>query len=554
MSNHTLGVYWAPGHQRQADLDYMQRLQPPAIRVLDPDPNQLVIAHKCAPKALLLPRDWALSEQHDDVRRDPTGTGKRHAHDWRGKIDRWRAEGHTLPPDNQIIVVGINEPRVWDMLPQVVEYTVAMLDECTQLGLRACALNLSVGWPANTGEGTPPDWTPYKPIEASIQRGDHFLTLHSYWYKSGPQDGAGWWAWRHRACPWNVPIIIGECGVDLYVDMQHWENDGKPNRGWRGNISPDQYAAQMEQYARGCDTRVVAILPFLTDYRSNIWESFDTLEAHPHFLARMDAMIPQAQPPTPSTPPGGNVFLPGVGTGAGTPVQPVVSYVDAPAGVNLRNAPEVVEGNVVAKLPYGEPVTILDVSEGSDKRAWAHVLHGKTRGFIRADLLSTTKPDAPQPPTPAPSEPVGDCWERAIAFVLKQEGGWADDPNDVGGATMKGITLGTYTRWRDAHGQPPPSKEDLRNITDAEVRQIYHDWYWLASGSNKLPFPLCLANFNIAVNAGPSRAAEFLYQSEGDFLKYMATAIEWYTKIDGWKHYSGAWTRRNAAVLREAAK
>jgi hypothetical protein len=237
-----------------------------------------------------------------------------------------------------------------------------------------------------------------------------------------------------------------------------------------------------------------------------------------------------------------------------TPAQPgETARVIVPAGANLRDTPGTTtleKSTVLKAVPYGDSVEVLGFGPGTE-RQWTRVRHDGVEGWILSILLDIGKQ---QPTTPAPSEPVGDNFGRALDFVLKQEGGWADDPNDPGGATMKGITLGTYTRWRDAHGEPPPTKEDLRNITDAEVRQIYHDWYWLASGSNKLPFPLSLANFNIAVNAGPSRAAEFLYQSEGDFLKYMATALEWYTKIDGWKHYSGAWTRRNAAVLREASK
>jgi len=304
-----LGIYWAPGHQRPTDIDYMQRLQPPAIRVLDPDPNQLVIAHQAAPHALILPRDWALSEQHDDVRRDPIATGKRHAQEWRQKLDRWN-----LPiPADQIIVVGINEPQVWTMLQQTVDYNVAFLDECTRLNLRACALNLSVGWPANNGPDTPPDWSPYAPIEAAIQRGKHYLVLHEYWYRTGPRDGWGWFAGRLQHCPWDVPIIIGECGVDMYVDMQRWQNDGKPNRGWRGNVEATSYAYQMEQYARGLDKRVIAILPFLTDYRSNHWESFDTAEAHPALLTLAPNMTPQGERHT--------THLPIIGNGP-TPVEP----------------------------------------------------------------------------------------------------------------------------------------------------------------------------------------------------------------------------------------
>lgn len=456
-----LGVYWAPGHQRPTDIDYMQRLQPPAIRVLDPDPNQLVIAHNAAPHALILPRDWALSEQHDDVRRDPVGTGKRHAQEWRAKLDRWQ-----LPiPADQIVVVGINEPQVWTMLQQTVDYNVAFLDECTRLNMRACALNLSVGWPANNGPDTPPDWSPYAPIEAAIKRGKHYLVLHEYWYRTGPRDGWGWFAGRLQHCPWDVPIIIGECGVDMYVDMQRWQNDGKPNRGWRGNIEIASYAYQLEQYAREIDKRVVAILPFLTDYRSNHWESFDTAEAHPALLALAPNMIPQGERHT--------THLPIIGNGP-TPVEP--------------------------------------------------------------------------------PEPQGDTWQRCLAYVRRWEGGWADHPADPGGATNKGITIGTYTRWRQAHGQPDPTKDDLRAISDAEVNQIYFEWYWLASGADKLPWPLCLAHFDTAVNAGPGRAAEMLTKSGGNFLAYMGHLMIWYTQIPGFETFGRAWIRRRAEILLEAAK
>lgn len=294
--SHILGVYYAPGHNRYEDQEYIRALQPPAVRVLDPDVAQLALVHRLAPNALLLPRDWALSEQHDDVRRDPAGTGVRHAQDWRGKIDRWRSTGAQLPGDDRIVVVGINEPRVWDsaVVPWTVEYNVAFLDECTRLGLRACALNLSVGWPGNTGPDTPPDWSPYAPVLPAIKRGNHYLCVHEYWYRTGPQDGAGWWAWRIRHNTWDVPIIIGETGVDNYVDNDRWNNEGKPPRGWGGNVAPATYADQVTRYARGLDKRVVAILPFLTDYRSREWASFDTAGAAGELLASASQMVPQA--------------------------------------------------------------------------------------------------------------------------------------------------------------------------------------------------------------------------------------------------------------------
>lgn len=551
---HSLGVYWAPGHQRQADIDYMRQLQPPAIRVLDPDVNQIAIAYQTCPNALILPRDWSLSEQHNDVRVDPERTGKRHAQEWRQKIDQWRMARTPLPPDNQIIVVGINEPQVWSMLPQVVTYTVAMLDECTRLGLRASALNLSVGWPANTGEGTPPDWTPYKPIEAAIKHGNHYLTLHSYWYKSGPQDGAGWWAWRHHACPWDVPIIIGEAGVDLYVDMERWANDGKPNRGWRGNISPDQYAAQIEQYARGCDRRVVAILPFLTDYRSNNWESFDTLEAHSALLARKDNMIPQAQPPSqPSTPPA-TVHIPTVSTGATSPapVQPT-HFVRVPAGAYLRTAPDLETGVVVEAIPYLETVTVNGYDTGSDGKQWARTWHvdgdNVWTGWVRGDLLEVI-PEGGTPPTPAPSEQV-DKWQRSIEWVLQWEGGYQNVANDKGNWT--GCKVGEGENKGTNYGISACSYPDLdiRALTLDEARAIYERDYWQASGASALDYPLCLLVLDTAILHGVGTAKKWLAETGPNPYAFAAKRLRTYTKLDNWDFWGKGWTNRTADLLEE---
>lgn len=477
--SHILGVYLAPGHNRYEDQEYIRALQPPAVRILDPDIGQLSIVHRLAPNALLLPRDWALSEQHDDVRRDPAGTGIRHAQDWRGKVNAWRSTGAQLPGDDRIVVVGINEPRVRDMLPQTVAYNVAFLDECTRLGLRACALNLSVGWPANNGPDTPPDWKPYAPVEAAIRRGKHFLVVHEYMYRSGPQDGAGWWCWRINKCPWDVSIIIGECGIDNYVDNERWQNEGKPPRGWVGNVDAATYADYLTRYARGLDRRVVAMLPFLTDYRSREWASFDTRGAQAELLASAAQMQPMVQRPPTATPQTHTVHIPAV------------------------------------IAPQPPPV---------------------------------------QPPPVQPPHDSSAIFQRALEFVLRWEGGWADNPNDPGGATMQGITLGTFTRWRHAQGMGTPSKDDLRNIKPDERDAIYYQWYWLASGAHELAWPLALAHFDTAVNGGVGRAAEMLGKSNGVFLRYMGFLIDWYTRIPNWEHFGKSWIRRRADLLLEAAR
>jgi hypothetical protein len=178
--------------------------------------------------------------------------------------------------------------------------------------------------------------------------------------------------------------------------------------------------------------------------------------------------------------------------------------------------------------------------------------------LARKDLCVKT---ASEPPiiTHLPSvgtgpKPMEDNFERAMAFVKEWEGGYVDHPSDPGGATNKGVTIGTFIRWRTEHGQPTPTKEDLRFLSDEEAYQIYREWYWQASGSDKLPWPLALANFDTAVNAGPGRAKEMLDKSGGNFLSYMGHLIDWYTRIPNFEHFGKAWIRRRADLLLEASK
>lgn len=64
--------------------------------------------------------------------------------------------------------------------------------------------------------------------------------------------------------------------------------------------------------------------------------------------------------------------------------------------------------------------------------------------------------------------------EKLMAFIHKWEGGFANNPNDGGGCTMKGITLSTY---RDYYGRHKTCN-DLKYITDEEWLHIFKDGYW----------------------------------------------------------------------------
>lgn len=59
-------------------------------------------------------------------------------------------------------------------------------------------------------------------------------------------------------------------------------------------------------------------------------------------------------------------------------------------------------------------------------------------------------------------------------FILFWEGGFADDPYDKGGATNKGVTIGTFRQY---FGKCQ-TVEDLKNITDAQWFYIFKQGFW----------------------------------------------------------------------------
>lgn len=98
---------------------------------------------------------------------------------------------------------------------------------------------------------------------------------------------------------------------------------------------------------------------------------------------------------------------------------------------------------------------------------------------------------------------------KILANTLHHEGGWSDHPKDPGGATMKGITMKTYS---DFLGRPA-MKDELRRIPDDHLGAIYRKGYWDKVCGDQLAAispGLAAAVFDFAVNSGPGRAAKAL--------------------------------------------
>lgn len=79
------------------------------------------------------------------------------------------------------------------------------------------------------------------------------------------------------------------------------------------------------------------------------------------------------------------------------------------------------------------------------------------------------------------------CFEH----VIGAEGGYVNDPQDPGGATIYGITRRDHPDlWLDG----PPTLE--------QAQDRYERDYWLKAGCDKLPAPWDLLVFDMAVNQG----------------------------------------------------
>lgn len=94
-----------------------------------------------------------------------------------------------------------------------------------------------------------------------------------------------------------------------------------------------------------------------------------------------------------------------------------------------------------------------------------------------------------------------------LAFILRAEGGYVNDPADHGGATNQGITQRTYDEWQERHGLPTQS---VRLISKDEVSSIYEGAYWNKCECANLPQPLDLVVFDSAVQHGTERASKWL--------------------------------------------
>ncbi len=107
-------------------------------------------------------------------------------------------------------------------------------------------------------------------------------------------------------------------------------------------------------------------------------------------------------------------------------------------------------------------------------------------------------------------------YDRALPLFLKHEGGFVNHPKDPGGATNKGVTIGTLKRLGiDVDGDGDSDITDLRNLRHEDVARVYKLFYWDAVKGDLLPPGLDYAVADFGINSGPARAAKHLQKVVG---------------------------------------
>lgn len=67
---------------------------------------------------------------------------------------------------------------------------------------------------------------------------------------------------------------------------------------------------------------------------------------------------------------------------------------------------------------------------------------------------------------------------KLAPFILRWEGGYANDPDDPGGATNMGVTLETYRAYCRRRGYPSPTVARLRAMTRETWADIFKTMFW----------------------------------------------------------------------------
>lgn len=131
-------------------------------------------------------------------------------------------------------------------------------------------------------------------------------------------------------------------------------------------------------------------------------------------------------------------------------------------------------------------------------------------------------------------------WNRAIAFVLKAEGGYVPpSAKDPGGETNFGISK----RWH--------KELDIKKLTKDEAIEIYNREYWRPGHCEILGDDLALCVFDTAVNCGLTKALKWKDDSGMEPERYLEIRETYYRELCKspiYSRYLKGWLNRLDAI------
>ncbi len=87
--------------------------------------------------------------------------------------------------------------------------------------------------------------------------------------------------------------------------------------------------------------------------------------------------------------------------------------------------------------------------------------------------------------------------------IIAREGGYVNDPDDPGGATKFGVTIGTMRQLGlDLTGDGIVTEADVRRLTRAQAADIFIRHYFRKPGIDRLPESIQASVFDMYVNSG----------------------------------------------------
>lgn len=93
--------------------------------------------------------------------------------------------------------------------------------------------------------------------------------------------------------------------------------------------------------------------------------------------------------------------------------------------------------------------------------------------------------------------------QEVAAGIVAREGGFVNDPDDPGGATKYGVTIGTMRALgRDKNADGKVDIADVAALTKTDARDIFVEYYFYKPKINELPDMLHASVFDMQVNSG----------------------------------------------------